>query len=80
MDSAISIAGAKRDQKLELKLRPGSLGEFIGQPAVREKLDVFVGAAKKRGEALGHFAAENSCATNDDSGFSMEAKEIIEED
>ncbi len=44
----------KRDQKLELKLRPGSLGEFIGQSAVREKLDVFVGAAKKRGEALGH--------------------------
>ena len=44
----------KRDQKLELKLRPESLSEFVGQPSVIEKLEVFVGAAKKRGEALGH--------------------------
>ncbi|NGX51546.1 MAG: Holliday junction ATP-dependent DNA helicase RuvB [Chlamydiae bacterium] len=44
----------KRDPKLEVTLRPNSLSEFIGQRAVHEKLDVFVGAAKKRSEALGH--------------------------
>ena len=50
----IQSSWEKRDQKLELTLRPSSLKEFIGQLAIREKLDVFVGAAKKRSEALGH--------------------------
>lgn len=44
----------KKDNKLELTLRPSCLDEFIGQPAAIEKLKVFVGAAKKRNEALGH--------------------------
>jgi len=50
----VESSWTKRDQKLELKLRPESLSEFVGQPSVIEKLEVFVGAAKKRGEALGH--------------------------
>ncbi|NRA89898.1 MAG: Holliday junction branch migration DNA helicase RuvB [Simkaniaceae bacterium] len=50
----VQSSWTKRDQKLELKLRPESLSEFVGQPSVIEKLEVFVGAAKKRGEALGH--------------------------
>ncbi len=44
----------KKDSKLELTLRPPTLSDFIGQPMVREKLDVFVGAAKNRKEPLGH--------------------------
>lgn len=35
-------------------LRPLSLEEFIGQPALRENLRVFIGAAKARGEAMDH--------------------------
>ena len=50
----IQSSWTKKDQNFELELRPGHLSEFIGQPAVHEKLDVFIGAAKKRGEALGH--------------------------
>lgn len=50
----IQSSWTKRDQKLESKLRPSLLSEFVGQPAIHEKLDVFIGAAKKRGEALGH--------------------------
>ena len=50
----VQSSWTKRDQKLEVTLRPSTLKEFIGQEAVREKLDVFLGAAKKRGEALGH--------------------------
>ncbi len=50
----VQSSWTKRDQKLEQTLRPTLLGDFIGQPAVREKLEVFIGAAKQRGEALGH--------------------------
>ncbi len=35
-------------------LRPLSLAEFTGQPEVRENLDVFIKAAKNRGDALDH--------------------------
>ncbi|MCB1081598.1 MAG: AAA family ATPase, partial [Chlamydiia bacterium] len=44
----------KKDTKLEVTLRPSSLDEFIGQVGAIEKLKVFVGAAKKRGDTLGH--------------------------
>ena len=39
---------------LEKALRPRSLAEFQGQPALKEKLSVFLAAAKGRGEALDH--------------------------
>jgi len=42
------------DLSFELPLRPQSLTEFVGQDALRERLEGLVGAAKQRGEALGH--------------------------
>jgi len=50
----IQSSWEKQDKRLEVTLRPRSLVEFIGQKSIREKLEVFVGAAKKRSEALGH--------------------------
>ena len=44
----------KEDFSFEVPLRPQSLDDFLGQDDVRARLDVFIGAAKKRGEALGH--------------------------
>ncbi len=44
----------KPDEQFELQLRPQSLLEFIGQEALRKRLDIFVGAAKLRKETLGH--------------------------
>jgi holliday junction DNA helicase RuvB len=35
-------------------LRPGSLAEFVGQPALRDNLQVFISSAKARGGALDH--------------------------
>ncbi|TCS40781.1 Holliday junction branch migration DNA helicase RuvB [Reinekea marinisedimentorum] len=35
-------------------IRPALLQDYIGQPAVREKMDIFIGAAKKREEPLDH--------------------------
>jgi Holliday junction DNA helicase RuvB len=42
------------DQDLETSLRPRSLAEYVGQPAMREKLGIFLEAAKRRAEALDH--------------------------
>lgn len=43
-----------QDPAFELPLRPQSLDDFIGQQNVRDRLDVLVGAARGRGEPLGH--------------------------
>jgi Holliday junction DNA helicase RuvB len=42
------------DLQEESRLRPLELGEFIGQPALKEQLGIFLEAAKRRGEALDH--------------------------
>lgn len=50
----VESSWAQPDVPFEVPLRPQSLVEFVGQDAVRERLEVFMGAAKDRGEALGH--------------------------
>ena len=42
------------DEDFERSLRPRRLDDFVGQPAVKEQLAVFIEAAKARGEALDH--------------------------
>src|SRR5512139_2183246 len=39
---------------LETSLRPLELADFVGQPTARESLEVFLSAAKGRGEAADH--------------------------
>lgn len=42
------------EDSIGLSLRPQKIGEYIGQRKVKEKLNIFVKAAKKRNEALDH--------------------------
>ena len=42
------------DLQVEQRLRPPSLAEFVGQPALKEQLGIFLEAARRRGEALDH--------------------------
>jgi Holliday junction DNA helicase RuvB len=44
----------EEDKEVEVSLRPKNLKEYIGQKSVREKLAVFIEAAKKRKETLDH--------------------------
>ncbi|MDF2549271.1 MAG: Holliday junction ATP-dependent helicase RuvB [Chlamydiales bacterium] len=44
----------KEDVSFEVPLRPKQLDEFVGQDAIRDRLAVLIGAAKKRKEPLGH--------------------------
>ncbi|MBX7065994.1 MAG: Holliday junction branch migration DNA helicase RuvB [Parachlamydiales bacterium] len=50
----IESSWAKPDAPFENPLRPQFLHEFVGQEAVRARLEIFVEAAKSRKEALGH--------------------------
>src|ERR1700757_3605682 len=50
----ISAAAAGEEERFERALRPRKLAEYVGQPAVREQMGIFVDAARKRGEALDH--------------------------
>lgn len=43
-----------KEDRVETALRPSFLSEYIGQDAAREKLEIFIEAAKRRGEALDH--------------------------
>ncbi|MFL5886023.1 MAG: Holliday junction branch migration DNA helicase RuvB [Thermoleophilaceae bacterium] len=42
------------DEELDRSLRPRRLSDFVGQAAVKDQLDVFIEAARGRGEALDH--------------------------
>ncbi len=42
------------DKNLDLTLRPNTLAEYIGQNQIKENLNIFLTAAKKRGEILEH--------------------------
>ena len=53
-ERVISQADRPDDIELEATLRPRTLDEYVGQPAMREKLSIFLAAAKKRNEALDH--------------------------
>jgi holliday junction DNA helicase RuvB len=43
-----------QEEQFERSLRPGTLGEYVGQDKVRAQLEIFIAAAKGRGEALDH--------------------------
>ena len=53
-ERVISAQDAAEDVEVEVNLRPRTLDEYIGQPAMREKLSIFLEAAKRRSEALDH--------------------------
>jgi len=42
------------EEVVERALRPQRLAEYVGQAKIREQLDIFISAARKRGEALDH--------------------------
>ena len=53
-NSFIESSWAKSDQPFEIPLRPQTLNEFVGQSAVRKRLEIVLTAAKGRNEAAPH--------------------------
>lgn len=53
-DRLIAPAAVSEDTRFDYALRPATLAEYIGQASVREQMNIFIQAAKLRGEALDH--------------------------
>ncbi|HCO43024.1 MAG TPA: Holliday junction branch migration DNA helicase RuvB [Gammaproteobacteria bacterium] len=45
---------ATEEVHVEHGIRPARLAEYVGQPAIREQLEIFIGAARARHEAMDH--------------------------
>jgi len=53
-DRLISAQSASDDAAVDRAIRPKTLADYVGQPAVREQMEIFIPAARDRGEALDH--------------------------
>jgi len=53
-DSLASAAAGGEDRAFDRAIRPRRLAEYVGQPTVREQMDIFITAARNRGESLDH--------------------------
>ncbi len=53
-DRLIAPEVKAREEELDRAIRPKRLADYVGQPAVREQMEIFISAAKNRGEALDH--------------------------
>ena len=53
-DRLIAPGAKEREDHLDRAVRPKLLSDYVGQPAVSEQMEIFIGAAKKRKEALDH--------------------------
>jgi holliday junction DNA helicase RuvB len=53
-DRLITATGRDREEQFDRAIRPLSLAEYIGQPVVREQMDLFIRAARGRKESLDH--------------------------
>lgn len=49
-----SAPASPNEEAIERALRPKLFDEYVGQSRVREQLEIFIGAAKKRSEAMDH--------------------------
>src|SRR6188472_1778816 len=47
-------ANSPNEEAIERALRPKGLAEYVGQAKAREQLEIFIGAARHRAEALDH--------------------------
>ena len=50
----ITTEAIEEDVRTEYSLRPQRLAEYIGQEKAKENLNIYIQAAKERGEALDH--------------------------
>jgi len=53
-DRLISPEASVQEERFDRAIRPLSLADYVGQQAVREQMEIFIGAARKRGEPLDH--------------------------
>ena len=50
----VTPAAGAEDEAIDRAIRPKRLEDYVGQPAVREQMEIFIQAARARSEALDH--------------------------
>jgi holliday junction DNA helicase RuvB len=53
-ERTIGAEATREDEAVEKAIRPRRLAEYVGQPQVKAQLDIFISAARQRGESLDH--------------------------
>jgi Holliday junction DNA helicase RuvB len=53
-DRIITATGGRDDEVVDRAVRPKTLADYIGQPNVKTQMDIFIQAARNRGEAMDH--------------------------
>jgi len=53
-DRLVTPQGSKADEVLDRTVRPRHLADYVGQPQVSEQMEIFIQAARGRGDALDH--------------------------
>ncbi|WP_110647673.1 Holliday junction branch migration DNA helicase RuvB [Salinicola peritrichatus] len=53
-DRLIAAQPQQGEHQVDHAIRPRRLDDYIGQPRVREQLDIFISAARQRGDSLDH--------------------------
>jgi len=53
-DRIISAAESGEEAEFDRAIRPRALAEYIGQASVKEQLEIFIQAARQRGDSLDH--------------------------
>ncbi|MBE0483485.1 MAG: Holliday junction branch migration DNA helicase RuvB [Bacterioplanes sp.] len=53
-DRFVSAVSLPSEERFDHAIRPKRLADYVGQPHVREQMEIFIGAALARGEALDH--------------------------
>ncbi|AXU94911.1 MAG TPA: Holliday junction branch migration DNA helicase RuvB [Erwinia persicina] len=53
-DRLVSAGVVTEEEVIDRAIRPKMLAEYVGQPVVREQMEIFIEAAKNRGDALDH--------------------------
>jgi Holliday junction DNA helicase RuvB len=53
-DRLVAASPREREEQIDRAIRPLRLADYIGQPVVREQMELFIQAARSRQEALDH--------------------------
>jgi Holliday junction DNA helicase RuvB len=53
-DRVVNAAASREDEVIDRAVRPKLLKEYVGQRAVKAQMEIFIEAARRRGDALDH--------------------------
>ncbi|MGR9072562.1 MAG: Holliday junction branch migration DNA helicase RuvB, partial [Gammaproteobacteria bacterium] len=53
-DRIVSAKGSSEEERVDRAIRPRSLKDYVGQAELRNQMEIFIQAARGRGEALDH--------------------------